>query len=100
MTENEKKHKKSKCKNCNKKCSLILQLKCNSCDELFCTSCLQVQIHQCPNIDEFISNKRKFLEDNLLKNKTVSNKKTYNLTSINVTRYFVSAYTYMFIINY
>ena len=75
MSECLEKPKKSRCRNCKKKCSLIMQLECSACLLLYCVSCRDMKVHKCPKYDEYISNKRKAHELELEKNKTVASKR-------------------------
>ena len=64
----------ARCKNCKKKCSCPIQ--CNSCKLDLCTRCIDISIHECTNLKEYIDEKRKILEEKLLSNKTIDKKIT------------------------
>ena len=63
-----------RCSVCRKKSSVILQ--CKSCVQDCCSSCIDMSIHKCKNIDDYRNNKQKQLERELSKNKTVDSKIT------------------------
>lgn len=53
-----------KCKNCKKK---KLTIECKWCKEEYCTSCIQVEIHNCCNMEECINYKKTKLKVDLQK---------------------------------
>lgn len=61
--------KKHRCCNCNKKLPSILAMNCKTCIGKFCTSCIQPEIHECPNIHEVKSNSKTKLKQDIEKNR-------------------------------
>ena len=51
-----------RCKNCKKK---KVTIECKWCKEEYCTSCIQVEEHNCSNIEECVKYKKDKLEGNL-----------------------------------
>ena len=49
-----------RCKNCKKK---KVTIECKWCKEEYCTSCIQVEEHNCSNIEECVKYKKDKLED-------------------------------------
>ena len=54
-----------KCNFCKKKSSCILL--CKWCNLSLCTRCIDMTIHECKNINEYKTDRRKSLESNLVK---------------------------------
>jgi len=75
MSEIMEKPKKSKCRNCKKRCSLIMQIECPACFLPYCVSCRDMKFHNCTKYDEYIYKKRKQLEIEMNKNKTIPSKR-------------------------
>lgn len=58
-----------KCENCKRK---RITVNCMTCNSMFCTSCIQNEIHSCEKIDEKIKKNILHLE---LKNQKITTKK-------------------------
>jgi hypothetical protein len=65
----------SRCQYCRKKGSIMLT--CKACDLVLCSRCIDMTIHNCTKIDEYKTEKRKSLENTLVKNKTTENKRLH-----------------------
>ena len=63
-----------RCDFCKKKAGLNLLI-CKQCDSSLCTRCIDMSIHECTEIEKFKDERRKSLENTLLSNKTVTNKR-------------------------
>ena len=63
-----------RCNFCKKKAGLSL-LSCVSCKLNFCTRCIDLSVHSCEFLDDYIFEKRKKLAEKLLSDKTFDKKK-------------------------
>ena len=63
----------SRCSFCNKKCSVPFN--CKSCKIDFCSKCIVLEIHECSQLEQYKILKRRLLETELNKNKTIENKR-------------------------
>lgn len=64
--------RKQRCLNCTKK--MTLSIKCKFCDDNYCVSCIQQEVHRCKKIDSLISKLSTELENKLRKEKCIKRK--------------------------
>ena len=62
-----------RCQFCRKKAGLNL-IGCKSCENQFCTRCIDLSIHECDQLEKCKEKQRKNLEKSLVNNKTVDKK--------------------------
>ena len=65
-----------RCGFCKKKTGVPIT--CKACSLELCTRCIDLSIHECKKIENAVNEKKKILEDNLMKNK-INNKKIDNI---------------------